>query len=141
MGSVAGYRHRDDGNAVHHGDGTWVTVEAKMKKIPKVEYKLYILMRNDLPSLNPGKAMAQAAHAANAFTVEWGHYDSVKEYSNKKHPFGTCIVLAAYKDTIIQKLKRAQMRDIPPPFGPVYDPTFAPLSVRQPNYDCEETIT
>lgn len=95
----------------------------KKKKLSP-EYKLYILMRNDLPSLNAGKAMAQAAHAANAFTAEWGHYDSVKEYSNKKHPFGTCIVLSADKDTIIQKLRRAQMRDIPPPFGPVYDPTY-----------------
>lgn len=28
---------------------------------------LYILMRNDLESMNPGKAMAQASHASNAF--------------------------------------------------------------------------
>lgn len=28
---------------------------------------LYILMRTDLPSMNPGKAMAQASHASNAF--------------------------------------------------------------------------
>ena len=28
---------------------------------------LYILMRNDLPSMNAGKAMAQASHASNAF--------------------------------------------------------------------------
>ena len=28
---------------------------------------LYILMRKDLKSMNPGKAMAQASHAANAF--------------------------------------------------------------------------
>lgn len=31
---------------------------------------LYILMRNDLESMNPGKAMAQASHASNAF---WMH--------------------------------------------------------------------
>lgn len=31
---------------------------------------LYILMRNDLDSMNPGKAMAQAAHAANEFTAQ-----------------------------------------------------------------------
>ena len=30
-------------------------------------YVLYILMRTDLPSLNPGKAMAQSGHACNAF--------------------------------------------------------------------------
>ena len=29
---------------------------------------LYILMRNDLDSLNPGKMVAQGAHAANQFT-------------------------------------------------------------------------
>lgn len=28
---------------------------------------LYILMRTDLQSMNPGKAMAQASHASNAF--------------------------------------------------------------------------
>ena len=28
---------------------------------------LYIIMRTDMNSMNPGKAMAQAAHAANAF--------------------------------------------------------------------------
>lgn len=28
---------------------------------------LYILMRNDLDTMNPGKAMAQASHASNAF--------------------------------------------------------------------------
>lgn len=31
---------------------------------------LYILMRNDLPSMNPGKAMAQASHASNAYVKE-----------------------------------------------------------------------
>jgi hypothetical protein len=36
---------------------------------PKVPY-LYILMRSDLDSLNPGKMVAQGAHAANQFTHE-----------------------------------------------------------------------
>jgi len=31
---------------------------------------LYILMRTDLESMNPGKAVAQGAHAANQFTHE-----------------------------------------------------------------------
>lgn len=35
------------------------------------ESYLYIIMRSDLASLNPGKAMAQAAHAANQFIYEW----------------------------------------------------------------------
>ena len=32
-----------------------------------IDTRLYILMRSDMVSMNPGKAMAQAAHAANAF--------------------------------------------------------------------------
>lgn len=36
---------------------------------PKEPY-LYILMRSDLDSLNPGKMVAQGAHAANQFTHE-----------------------------------------------------------------------
>ena len=32
---------------------------------------LYILMRTDMASMNPGKAMAQAAHAANVFTYRY----------------------------------------------------------------------
>ena len=31
---------------------------------------LYIIMRNDLDSMNPGKAMAQASHASNAFVTK-----------------------------------------------------------------------
>lgn len=31
---------------------------------------LYIIMRSDMSSMNPGKAMAQASHAANAFVHE-----------------------------------------------------------------------
>jgi hypothetical protein len=95
-----------------------------MKKT-KEEYRLYILMRNDLPSMNAGKAMAQAAHAANAFTAEWGHLDDVKAWCNRKHQFGTTIVLAVNKDTLVHTLKRAAMRmDFPPPFGPVWDETY-----------------
>ena len=36
---------------------------------------LYILMRNDLDSLNPGKMVAQGAHAANQFTFQMGHLE------------------------------------------------------------------
>lgn len=39
---------------------------------------LYILMRSDLDSMNPGKGMAQASHASNLFV---GH---VKSYRNDK---------------------------------------------------------
>jgi hypothetical protein len=39
------------------------------------EYILYILMRTDLPSMNPGKAMAQASHASNMFVHDINNID------------------------------------------------------------------
>lgn len=43
---------------------------------------LYILMRTDLDSMNPGKGMAQASHASNAFV-----YDELKRWA--EHPVKT----------------------------------------------------
>lgn len=54
---------------------------------------LYILMRADMDSMNPGKGMAQAAHAANQFSFsplnrdehdKWAHFNG----------YGTTVVLA-----------------------------------------------
>ena len=41
----------------------------------------YILMRNDLSSLNAGKAMAQASHASNAFVAHFHRY--AQDYNSK----------------------------------------------------------
>ncbi len=95
-----------------------------MKKTPKIEYRLYILMRNDLPSLNAGKAMAQAAHAANHLTAEWCDSSAVKEYSNRDNPFGTAIVLSVDKATLIQRIRAASELEDIVPFGPVWDTTY-----------------
>jgi peptidyl-tRNA hydrolase len=70
------------------------------------------MMRNDLVDLNPGKAMAQAAHAANQFT---NYYDknvvriftqemdgAYREWQNQAQGFGTTIVLSATKFQIQQ---------------------------------------
>ena len=43
-----------------------------LKLPPEKEPALYILMRSDLDSLNPGKMVAQGAHAANQFVFEMG---------------------------------------------------------------------
>ena len=94
-----------------------------MKSI-KNKYVLYILVRNDLISLNPGKAMAQAAHAANHLTAEWSHMTDVQNYSGPKQRFGTTIVLSVDKDTLVHRLKRASMREGTVPFGPVWDTTY-----------------
>ena len=59
---------------------------------------LYILMRTDLDSLNPGKAMAQACHAANQFVFEIKNdYPKMnhvyKQWESEGGSFGTTIVL------------------------------------------------
>lgn len=62
-------------------------------------YYLYILMRNDMESLNPGKAMAQAAHAANQFVQEMSNskkeddIDTLVDWESDGKGFGTTIVL------------------------------------------------
>lgn len=71
---------------------------------------LYILMRNDLSSMNAGKAMAQASHASNAFVKSF--YKSISNFNDENlsnafyewenstaQGFGTVLVLEApYKD-------------------------------------------
>jgi peptidyl-tRNA hydrolase len=94
-------------------------------KVSPPEYKLYILVRNDLISLNAGKAMAQVAHAANHFTATWSHLLEVRDYSSdKKHPFGTVIVLTVNKDILLYRIQRAQLRDGTVPYGCVWDLTY-----------------
>lgn len=67
-----------------------------MKKTIIEKPRLYILMRNDLPSMSPGRAMAQASHAANAFIGKYGHRKDVKAWQKETGQyFGTAIVLAA----------------------------------------------
>lgn len=53
-------------------------------------------MRNDLPSMTTGRAMAQASHAANAFVFGFGDRKDVKAWQKEtKQGFGTAIVLSA----------------------------------------------
>ena len=62
---------------------------------------LYILMRTDLDSLNPGKAMAQASHASNAFVYRWGKEKTVKEWQGEtQQGFGTVLVLGVTGDEL-----------------------------------------
>ncbi len=63
---------------------------------------LYVIMRNDLASLNPGKACAQATHAANQCVHEIRkssdpqlHAQLVAWEQASGAGFGTCIVLSA----------------------------------------------
>jgi hypothetical protein len=59
---------------------------------------LYLIMRDDLPSLNPGKLAAQAAHCANACVAKMRKADSAmlrKWERESSQDFGTTIVLGA----------------------------------------------
>ena len=102
-----------------------------------IEPILYILMRNDLASLNPGKACAQAAHAANdAQTIlDLGHDHSRPELqelfyewkNSANRTFGTTIVLEApwdeIKNTIdhIQYISAGYTNNIHDPTYPIRD--------------------
>jgi peptidyl-tRNA hydrolase len=65
------------------------------------DYRLYVLMRNDLASMSPGRCMAQANHAASVLEHSFGPKSKCprKELQDWKmqtrQGFGTCIVLAA----------------------------------------------
>jgi hypothetical protein len=62
----------------------------------KTDLALYILMRNDLASMNAGRCMAQASHASNAFIHRFGKNSTVKEWQKQTNQgFGTAIVLSA----------------------------------------------
>lgn len=70
---------------------------------------LYILMRTDLGSMGPGRAAAQASHAANAF---WHKYGGTADYidewaASTPQGFGTAIVLGATIDQITDLHKTA----------------------------------
>lgn len=71
------------------------------------DFYLYILMRNDMDSLNPGKACAQAAHAANQFVkLRRTH---TKEYNKWAGDlgYGTTICLSASREDIQNVLSDA----------------------------------
>lgn len=67
---------------------------------------LYILMRTDMDSMNPGKGMAQAAHAANQFA----HFASglgFDAWVDQGGTFGTTIVLAVASERDLKKRVKA----------------------------------
>jgi peptidyl-tRNA hydrolase len=84
--------------------------------------RLYILMRNDLPSMNAGKAMAQAAHASNQFIHEYGKASPIIKGWQSAYGFGTTIVLQTSGDRVFNICKNAKLHKLPA--GHVYDPTY-----------------
>lgn len=98
--------------------------------------RLYILMRTDMDSMNAGKAMAQAAHAATAFTARMDQIvradepfispvcSAYMEWKAATHQgFGTTIVLEApNKKVLMDQIEMAKLfsyvADV------VYDPSY-----------------
>jgi peptidyl-tRNA hydrolase len=77
------------------------------------DYRLYILMRNDLASMSTGRAMAQASHASNAFVHEHLYDASVQSWQNQTtQGFGTAIVLSASASEIANCLVEANERGL-----------------------------
>ena len=72
---------------------------------------LYILMRTDMASLTPGKACAQAAHAANLFVERarliTGDYDfEMWKVWKGSQGFGTTIVLAVRDEQELRAISK-----------------------------------
>ena len=99
-------------------------VENKMTPV------LYILMRTDLDSMNPGKAMAQASHASNAFVAEvfrrneTSHQDNLYHAWNDDTPqgFGTVLVLGVTEAQMCSAVTIADNMGFIS--GVVHDPTY-----------------
>ena len=104
---------------------------SEKKVVVPDDVTLYILMRTDLASLNPGKAMAQASHAYGALKSVIRKYPEVqKSYlhwmETTEQEFGTTIVLGGNREEIDDVLFLAEgSRDIVA--GWVHDPTYPVL--------------
>lgn len=89
-------------------------------------YCLYILMRTDMASMNPGKAAAQAAHAANQFVkhARSRNNGGLHEWERQTGDgFGTTITLAADIGEIDEIFVRGHGR-YGTMVGKVVDPTY-----------------
>lgn len=98
---------------------------------------LYILMRKDLKSMNPGKAMAQASHAANAFihdaevnhTKHAGWHEVCDWKEQTPQGFGTVLVLAVTEIEMRTAVEFAGLTDLIS--GIVHDPSYPVLIPRE----------
>jgi Peptidyl-tRNA hydrolase PTH2 len=86
---------------------------------------LYILMRRDMDSMNPGKAMAQAAHAANQFIHKCSDRDlesALDMWTGEAYVdggpegrqisgFGTTIVLGVWSQRELEDIVRSAQSD------------------------------
>lgn len=90
---------------------------------------LYILMRNDMDSMNPGKAMAQASHASNQFVATIDYRDTLPKDAHDIYNewlqcdgFGTVLVLEVTEAQMRTSVAVANALDLVS--GVVHDPTY-----------------
>ena len=88
---------------------------------------LFILMRNDLGSMNPGKAIAQGSHAANAFTKRVGYLQSplymFRDWENATpQGFGTVLTLEGKMRDIYATVD--MMKSLSYVTDIIHDPTY-----------------
>ena len=111
----------------------------------KRDYRLYVLMRNDLESMSPGRCMAQANHAASVFEHDFGAVSKcqraeVKEWkAQTKQGFGTCIVLAASLVQIENIFNTGEMKDWIMK-GWVIDPEYGIRVTQKLLHCCKKTM-
>ncbi len=82
---------------------------------------LYIILRNDLASLSPGKAATQASHATNDFEMKTKGLSTVAAWREDR-TFGRCITLGGNAE-VFRELKE-EGKDTTIPWGVITDPTY-----------------
>jgi peptidyl-tRNA hydrolase len=95
------------------------------------DVRLYILMRTDMASMNPGKAVAQGAHAANLAIRDMRVFASMDaddeqmlaEWEGQAHGFGTTITLGVDGRTLNEIIDVAA-DELDLCSGVVLDPTY-----------------
>ncbi len=116
-------------------EGEGVTPQVVESEPPKPY--LYILMRNDLASLNAGKAVAQGTHAANQMVgdlrKEMGRqlvfkpgsiHAALNVWEHEARHFGTCIVLSVNEAQMRASVAKALGDALPSHAGICHDPTY-----------------
>lgn len=84
----------------------------KEKHITKMDLVVYLLMRTDLPSMNPGKAMAQAYHAGNQIVKHVRTISPEGEFVTEYFRQGDRGMASDFSTTICLGVTLADMQDI-----------------------------
>lgn len=95
---------------------------------PDPEFTLYLLMRNDLESMNAGKACAQAHHAGTQVAIRdypgWDtrHKMWFDQWQKQAGGFGTVLCMGVNERQMRRTLEVAERIGVP--HGVIHDPTY-----------------